>query len=116
VRLRRSIALSVAALGLGLAATIPACGGDEERVALAIEGTRWIDETTLELATECAELEGGVWVRSRGEEPPEVTVWGSPRVGTCAATAEIRLVPGVTKIVDAATSQVVDLPPRPDSS
>jgi hypothetical protein len=92
------------------------CGGDEDRVALAITGTRWVDDARLELTTECAELEGRAWVTSRGAEPPEVTVWGSPKVGTCEAVAEIRLVPGITKIVDGATSQVVDLPPRPEPS
>lgn len=114
--LRRAIRSSLLALLAAAPATaLVACGGDEDRVALAIERTRWVDATTLELGTECADLEGGVWVTSRGEEPPEVTVWGSPRVGTCTATTEIQLVPGVTKIVDAATSQVVDLPPRPEA-
>lgn len=122
VRTRRSITASTRAIGVPLlvaAALLAAggllagCGGDEERVALAIEEVRWTDDGRLELETECAELDGVPWVTTEGDAPPTVTIWGAPKVGTCATTVEIEVAPGVTKLVDAATSQVVDLPPRP---
>lgn len=40
---------------------------------------------------------------------PEVTVWGRPTIGRCQSTAEVT-VPGLPgKIVDGATSQVVEI-------
>lgn len=107
----RAVALAslLATTTVGLAS----CGGDEDRVALAITATSWADDGALEVRTECADIEGIPWVTTVGDEPPTITIWGSPRVGTCEPVLRIELAPGVAKVVDAATSEVVDLPPRP---
>ena len=90
-----------------------ACGGGEERVALAIDSVAWRDDGRLEVRTECAELVEEPTVALGDDGVPVITLWGAPQVGTCTTTAVVEVPPGTTKVVDATTSQVVDLPPTP---
>lgn len=106
-RLAALAAVALSALGAA------GCGGDEPRVALAIDSVTWQDDGRLEVGTECSELVEEPSVEVGDDGIPVITLWGSPRIGTCTTTAVVEVPPGTTKVVDATTSQVVDLPPAP---
>lgn len=108
-RHRRRLAVLVVA---ALAVTLAGCGGDEERVALAIDEARRTGDG-VELSTECASsLEVQVRPDPAGSGLVQVSLWGRPELGRCAATIALDEVPAdATKLVDAATSQVVDIRP-----
>lgn len=98
------------------AAPLTGCGTDPGRTALAIEATRWADDGTLVVATECARhLEAEVGRDHGGSDLLQVTVWGRPEVGRCEPEVTVTLPRDATgrlpaKIVDGTTSMVVDLP------
>jgi hypothetical protein len=92
------------------------CGTDPGRTALAIEATRWAEDGTLVVATECARLlEAEVGRDHGGSDLPQVTVWGRPEVGRCEPEVVVTVPRDAagglpTKIVDGTTAMVVDLP------
>jgi hypothetical protein len=98
------------------ASALAACGTETGRTALAIERTRWAGDGTLVVSTECArDLEVEVGADHGGSDLTEVTVWGRPEVGRCGPEVAVALPRDpagrpATKIVDGATSMVVDLP------
>ncbi len=104
---RRARLLLVAPLAAALLA-LAGCGGDEERASLAIEKAEWADATHLFVFSECAIIDD-VEV-DRSGELVEVSLWGAPKNGTCNDWVVVKVDAGTTKIVDGATSQVVDLP------
>ncbi|CAN5514647.1 hypothetical protein BH10ACT1_BH10ACT1_32500 [soil metagenome] len=99
---------------LAAVGSLAGCGRDEGRTALAVRSTRWVSPTELAVTVECAELgtldlEPGAGI----DGLPLLTVWGDPQVGRCAPRIVVPIPAGVTRIDDAATGMVVDLPPRP---
>ena len=84
------------------------CGGDEDHASLAIEKAEWADPTHLFVFSECAIIDD-VEV-DRSGKLVEVSLWGAPKNGTCNDWVVVKVDAGTTKIVDGATSQVVDLP------
>jgi hypothetical protein len=110
------VAAGVCAAAL-VGAMVAGCGANEERVALSIVDTEWADDSHLVIYTECAELDD-VEIDRTGELV-EVSLWGAPKFGRCRDRMVLSVEPGTTKITDAATSQVVDLPayvPDPDGA
>ncbi len=99
----------VAAMGV---AALSGCGVDQGRTALAITAATRTADGALVVATECAQrLEVHVGPDHGGSDLPEITVWGVPEVGRCRPGIAVAVPPGTTKVVDGATSQVVDLSP-----
>lgn len=93
------------------------CGPSEERIALAVENPQWVtvadgsEGPSLRFDTECADvaeisLEPGAGV----DGVPLVTVWGRPRTGRCRTEVTVTVPPGTTRVEDATTGMVVDLP------
>jgi hypothetical protein len=105
--------LAIAATAVVAALSLTGCGGGEERVALAIDEVEWVDATQLVVRTECAEIDEATFLPATGDAPATMTIWGAPKLGTCQPQVVVPVAAGTTKVVDAATSQVVDLPPRP---
>ncbi len=100
-------ALAVSALGL------TACGAGPERTALAITETTWTPDGRLVLGFECAELDSVDVEPGEGIDGlPLITAWGRPTVGRCTTEVTIPVPEGTTRIDDATTGQIVDLPPR----
>ena len=116
---RRPHRLLLVALLVAPSSAVAACGTDTGRTALAIERTRWTDDDTLVVSTECArDLEVEVGADHGGSDLTEVTVWGRPEVGRCHPEVAVTLPPDPagrppTKILDGTTSMVVELPTRP---
>jgi hypothetical protein len=104
--------LALAALVAAGSALITGCGGGEERVALAIDEARR-SGGTVELSTECASsLEVQVRPDPAGSGLAQVSLWGRPELGRCTATIALDELPAdATKLVDATTSQVVEIQP-----
>ena len=105
--------LAVAATAVVAALSLAGCGGGEERVALAITETEWVDGTRLVVRTECADIDEATFTPGEGDQPATMTIWGAPKLGTCQPQIVVPVASGTAKVVDAATSQVVELPPRP---
>ena len=106
--------LAVAAVALVIAAAaLAGCGGGEQHVALAVRDTAWVSATELAVTTECAEVTEATFEPAAGAQPATLTIWGDPKLGTCDPALVIPVPAGTTKVVDAASSEVVDLPPRP---
>ncbi|NLD77583.1 MAG: hypothetical protein GX643_13055 [Acidimicrobiales bacterium] len=98
-----------------LAASITVLGacGRNQRTALAIEDVRWHGTAAILLTTECAtDLEVEVGPDNSGTGLTEITLWGSPSVGTCESSLSVSIDAGTARIVDGATSMVIDLPDR----
>lgn len=90
------------------------CGADEDRTALAVRSTRWNERGELAVTVECAEVAGREVRPGAGVEGlPLVTLWGRPKIGRCRTEVTLPLPDGTSRIDDAATGKVVDLPPRP---
>jgi hypothetical protein len=106
---RRALLIIAAALVVvGVAIVGAATRPSEDRVALAIQGAERPNGTVI-LHVECAD---DITIEQRpdpeGSGLEQVTVWGSPRTGTCdptdrAALSDLR----EDRFVDGATSQVV---------
>lgn len=112
-RTHRRAALVVAAAVVGMAG-LTGCGADEGRTALAIESTSWNEQGELVLELECADTSEVEVTPGAGVDGlPLVTAWGEPALGRCRTTVVVPVGPDVTRIDDAATGMVVDLPPRP---
>ena len=111
---RRPLAL-VALVAAGASTLLLAsCGTDETGAVLAIDEATWAADGRLRLTTECA---GDVAVElgadAGGSDLLQVTLRGEPKVGRCHPAVVVAVPAGTTKVIDAATSQVVDLPPAP---
>ena len=108
----RPLAALLLALPLG-AAALAGCGGGEERASLAIDRAERHGDA-IEITTECAsDLEAEVRPDPAGSGLLQISVWGAPEVGRCASELAIIGVPvDQTKVVDAATGQVVDITPE----
>lgn len=101
----------VLAVAMGVAA-LAGCGIDQGRTALAITAATRTADGGLVIAAECAKrLEVHVGPDHGASDLPEVTIWGVPEVGRCTPEIAVAVPPGTTKVVDGATSQVVDLSP-----
>ncbi len=107
--------LAAAILGLTVvAAAMTGCGRpDEGGTALALEDPTWAGTQRVVGSVECAD---DVQVRVEPGTGTEgltlVTATGRPKVGRCRVAAVIDLPPGTTRIEDAATGTVIDLPAR----
>lgn len=93
------------------------CGASEERIALAVEHPQWItvangpQGASLRFDTECADVaEISVEPGAGVDGVPLVTVWGRPRTGRCRPEVVVTVPPGTTRVEDATTGMVVDLP------
>lgn len=93
------------------------CGPSEDHTALAVDHLEWTAPPAgengpwLRLDTECAEVsEASVEPGAGVDGVPLVTVWGRPRVGRCRTELVVPVPSGTTRIEDAATGRVVDLP------
>lgn len=81
---------------------------------MAIDSIAWSGPNALVLTTECAtDVSATVGIDAGGSEVPQISVTGDPQVGRCSPTATVTVPAGTTKVIDAATSQVIDLPPTP---
>ncbi|HEX2578553.1 MAG TPA: hypothetical protein VHK88_19575 [Aquihabitans sp.] len=90
------------------------CGADGRRTALAVQEARWTATGEVVVTFECSEaLEVAVEPGRGTEGVPLVTAWGEPQVGRCARQAVLAVPPGTTRLDDAATGMVVDLPAPP---
>ena len=99
--------VGIAALGVAAG-----CGGGERDVTLAISEVRWQDPQTVVITTECAgEVRVEVGTDAGGSNSPQLSVFGDPKLGRCTPEVAVAVPEGTTKIVDAATSQVIELPP-----
>ena len=105
--------LTVALAAIAGTGALAGCGGGEEHVALAIADTSWNTRGELVVSTECADITEAEFVPSADGGPATMTIWGDPKLGTCSPTIVVPVAPETTKVVDAASSEVVDLPPRP---
>ena len=66
---------------------------------------------SLRFDTECAEVSKASVEADAGVDGiPLVTVWGHPQVGRCRTEVVVTVPAGTTRIEDAATGMVVDLP------
>lgn len=112
---RRGVGAALIATAVLLAANgLAGCGADEGRTALAVESASWNDADALVLELECAELDEVDLEPGAGVDGlPLLTAWGEPKLGRCTTTVIVEVPPGTTRIDDAATGMVVDLPPRP---
>jgi hypothetical protein len=89
------------------------CGADEDRTALAVRSARWTEQGELVVIVECAKVtEREVRPGAGVEGLPLVTLWDRPRVGGCRTEVTLPVPTGTTRIEDAATGKVVDLPQR----
>lgn len=93
------------------------CGPSEDGTALAVEHPQWIADTSggegsaLRFDTECADVSKAIVETGGGVDGmPLVTVWGRPRLGRCQTEVVVTVPVGTTRIEDAATGMVVDLP------
>ena len=90
------------------------CGADDGRTALAVRSTRWSGPTGLAITVECAHLDSYTFEPGAGIDGlPLLTAWVEPELGRCTTRIVVPVPAGVTRIDDAATGMVVDLPPRP---
>lgn len=103
------------AVGAASAPLLAGCGAiDPPRTALAVRSARWVGPEAVALTLECAELESAEVDPTAGVDGiPLVTAWGAPRLGRCDTQLVVPVPPTATRIDDAATGMVVDLPPRP---
>lgn len=86
-----------------------ACG-DEPRTSLAIAEARRVGDQVV-VTTECAVgVEAEVRPDPAGSGLVQVSLWGRPEVGRCEPEVVLDDLPAdALKLVDAATSQVVDI-------
>lgn len=100
---------------IGLVASITMLGAcsRNQRTALAIGEARWHGNSAVVLTTECAtDLDAEVGPDRSGTGLTEITLWGSPSIGTCRPSLSVSVHADTTHIVDGATSMVVELPTR----
>lgn len=101
-------------LAVVVAGVLGGCGRpDEAGTALAITDPDWSATGRFVGRVECADhvavrVEPGAGV----EGVPLVTATGRPKLGRCRPTVVVDLPTGTTRIEDAATGTVVDLPTR----
>ena len=95
---------------VGAVLAISACGADQPKTSLAIERVSVVDGI-VRATTECAdEVRADVRPDPAGSGLLEVSLWGTPKLGRChRAIALDDVSPDTTKLVDAATGQVVDV-------
>lgn len=92
---------------------LTACGAREDRTALAIRSTRWNAAGDLTVTVECAEIASTDVRPGAGVDGLAlITIWGRPKVGRCHPEIAFALPAETTRIDDAATGMVVDLPPH----
>lgn len=105
------LARPVLVVALGASALLGACGGGEDRVALAVDEARRTGDVVV-VSTECAdEVRAELRPDPQGSGLVQVSLWGRPQVGRCQPTTTIEVPVDQTKLVDAATGQVVDIEP-----
>lgn len=98
----------------GIAGLLGGCGRpDEASTALALEDPTWAGPERVIGFVECAEdvrvrVEPGAGV----EGLPLVTVSGRPKLGRCRPAVVVDVPAGTTRLEDAASGTVVDLPAR----
>lgn len=81
-------------------------GGGEPRVALAVQRAERAGDVVL-LTVECADdLEVDQQPDPAGSGLPQITVWGSPKMGRCVPPVAVDALAG-DEFVDGASSQVV---------
>lgn len=107
------VVAAVVAAGLML---VVGCGPPEDTTALAVEHPQWVagpgvEGPSLSVDTECADISTStVEIDAGVDGVPLVTVWGHPRVGRCRIEVVVTVPEGTTRIEDAATGMVIDLP------
>jgi hypothetical protein len=127
VRITLGVFIALWLVGIAIADLDDHHGVDSNRVPLPIlgvlhDGPLKFNGPAFRLKVECAT--DVIVVRSKdhgGSDLPEITVWGRPKVGRCHPDAvaafsisDDRITPGhpgLTKFIDGATSQVVNLGP-----
>ncbi|MCB0978016.1 MAG: hypothetical protein KDB02_11220 [Acidimicrobiales bacterium] len=110
------IARTLAAFGLavGLAVCAAGCGTDVGRTALVPHHPRWVSPSTVRVTVECSDhVRVTVEPGSGVDLLPLVTIWGDPNRNRCQTQVDLEVPPGTTRIDDAASGRVIDLPPRP---
>lgn len=104
--------MALATVAVVLAGGLGACGRpDESGTAPAITDPAWAADGRLVGHVECADrIEVSVEAGAGVEGVPLVTATGRPKLGRCRPTVTVDVPAGTTRIEDAATGTVVDLP------